>query len=104
MGGERREIVEAYKQAFQAKGVNGIFQKELNQMLAARESGTYQSTTRIAQFYGLLGDKESAFKWLEQAYQEHNAEIVGLKAYPFFDPLREDARFTNLLKRAGLSE
>ena len=104
MGGGKRGIIEAYKKAYKSKGVNGIFQKELNEMLAVRSKGTYQSTTRIAQLYALLGQKDAAFKWLEKAFQEHNAEIVGLKAFPFFDPLRDDPRFAALLRRAGLPE
>lgn len=104
LGGGKREVIEGYKRAYQAKGVNGIFRKELVDMLASHAKGNYQSPARIAQFYGLLGDKESAFKWLEKTFQKHNAEIVGLKAFPFYDPLRDDSRFADLLRRAGLPE
>ncbi len=48
-----------------------------------------------------LGDKDHAFEWLEKAYSQHSNIITMLKVDPAFDPLREDPRFTNLLRRAG---
>jgi TolB-like protein/DNA-binding winged helix-turn-helix (wHTH) protein/Tfp pilus assembly protein PilF len=47
------------------------------------------------------GDTEEAFAWLERAYQAR-AGMTMLKAYPYWDPLRRDARFADLLRRVGL--
>jgi TolB-like protein/Flp pilus assembly protein TadD len=47
------------------------------------------------------GDTEQAFAWLERAYQAR-AGMTMLKAYPYWDPLRRDARFADLLRRVGL--
>jgi TolB-like protein/DNA-binding winged helix-turn-helix (wHTH) protein/Tfp pilus assembly protein PilF len=49
-----------------------------------------------------LGDKELAFTWLEKEFQEHTSTIYMLKAYPYWDGLRSDPRYWNLLRRAGL--
>ena len=54
--------------------------------------------------YLALGDYDQAFAWFERAYQEHS-EILGyLKVHPFFDPVRNDPRFADLLHRVGLDE
>lgn len=49
-----------------------------------------------------LGDKEQAFAWLERAYQEQSNILQFLKVHPYFDPLREDPRFKDLLHRVWL--
>ena len=50
------------------------------------------------------GDNDEVFAWLEKGYTEHSNMLIALKAYPFYDPLRGDPRFQNLLRRVGLSE
>jgi TolB-like protein/DNA-binding winged helix-turn-helix (wHTH) protein len=49
-----------------------------------------------------LGELESAFSWLEQAYAEHDPYFTLLDADPVYDPLRTDPRFVALLKKIGL--
>jgi len=49
--------------------------------------------------YGFLGDNDEAFAWLEKAYELRSPHLPGLKASPFFDPLRSDTRFQALLRR-----
>jgi TolB-like protein/Flp pilus assembly protein TadD len=51
-----------------------------------------------------LGDKDQAFAWLEKDFQEHTGSIFMLKAYPYWDRLRSDARYQDLLRRAGLAD
>jgi len=50
-----------------------------------------------------LGDKEQAFAWLNRAYQERDNWLIYLNVEPRLGPLRSDARFTDLLRRVGLS-
>jgi len=57
----------------------------------------------IAQVYAELNDKESAFEWLEKAYQRRSAWLGAFKEDPRFDPLRLDPRIEDLLRRVGLA-
>jgi tetratricopeptide (TPR) repeat protein len=56
----------------------------------------------IALVYAGLGDKQQAFKWLEDAYQAHDVGLVYLKIDPSLDPLRSDPHFDDLVRRIGL--
>jgi TolB-like protein/DNA-binding winged helix-turn-helix (wHTH) protein/tetratricopeptide (TPR) repeat protein len=51
-----------------------------------------------------LRENDQAFAWLEQAYQEQSNLLQVLKVHPFFDPIRSDPRFADLLRRAGLDQ
>lgn len=65
-----------------------------------------QGEPRLAVDIGLLhahlGEADLAFEWLEKAYRAHAAELEDLKIVPFFDPLRSDPRFQDLVRRVGL--
>jgi TolB-like protein/tetratricopeptide (TPR) repeat protein len=49
-----------------------------------------------------LGDYDEAFAAFERAYQEKSNILQFLKVHPFFDPVRNDPRFRDLLHRVGL--
>jgi len=58
----------------------------------------------IALIYTGLGDKQEAFKWLEDAYKAHDVGLIYLKIDPCLDPLRSDPRFDDLMRRVGLTK
>ncbi|MBC9983907.1 tetratricopeptide repeat protein, partial [Bradyrhizobium campsiandrae] len=67
----------------------------------AAHSETYPSAqANIALIYVGLGDREAAFAWLDEAYAARFNPSILLR--PGFDPLRSDARFTELMRRIGL--
>ncbi len=53
----------------------------------------------LALIYIGLGDTNQAFHYLERAYNERSSAMIMLKTEPFFDPLRKDPRFEQLLSR-----
>jgi TolB-like protein/Tfp pilus assembly protein PilF len=63
-------------------------------------AGDLPNAFDIAAVYTGLGETDSAFAWLDRAYQERI--LWFLKVHPFLGPLRADPRFTALLRKAGL--
>ncbi len=61
----------------------------------------YVSSANRAEIYMGLGEKDEAFTWLERAYQERNIDAI-IRDWPVFDPLRDDTRFHDLLRRMNL--
>jgi serine/threonine-protein kinase len=55
----------------------------------------------IAEIYVALGDNDTAFEWLERAYQERSGSLRGLASQPNFRPLYSDPRYADLVKRIG---
>jgi adenylate cyclase len=49
--------------------------------------------------YSALGDRDSAFVWLEKADKEKDGLLARLKVDPRFDSLRSDPRFQELERR-----
>jgi tetratricopeptide (TPR) repeat protein len=65
---------------------------------------TYVDPYMMAVPYAGLGDRDNAIRLLTKAYEEHSAEMPQLKAEPFFDPLRSDPRFQELVRRMNYPE
>lgn len=53
----------------------------------------------IAGVYAKLGDFDSAFKWLEEAYARRDSTLLSMATSPVLKPLHRDPRFTALLRR-----
>ena len=56
----------------------------------------------IAYIYIALGNKDEAFRWLDEALRERSGLLPWLKIELKFDPLRSDPRFTRVLESVGL--
>jgi len=65
-----------------------------------RETGYVQATSFINPNLA-LGNYDEAFVWFERAYQQQEGILQWLKVHPFFDPVRDDSRFKDLLRRVG---
>ena len=64
----------------------------------------YVPPTDVALMYLGLGKVEEAFQWLEKAVEVRDTWRVFLGAAPYWDPLRTDPRFAELLRRVGLPD
>ena len=71
--------------------------------LKQRGKKGYVPTAIFVHAYLGLGDYEEAFVWLEEAYKEKSNSLQFLKVHPFYDPIREDPRFKDLIRRVGLN-
>lgn len=54
--------------------------------------------------YFCTGNTDRAFFWLEKAYSEHSNSMTALKVDPEYDPMRNDPRFQDILRRVGLAQ
>jgi len=51
-----------------------------------------------------IGEYDEAIKLLEQAYAEHSWFLVFIQVEPWYDPLRNDQRFTDIIDRMEFPE
>ena len=70
--------------------------------LNRRKTTGYVPAAAFVNAYLGLGENDQAFAWLEQAFKEQSNILQFVKVHPYFDPLRTDPRFANLLHRLGL--
>ncbi len=72
--------------------------------LKRRQQKSYVPASSFVNAYLGLGDNEQALAWLERAYQEQSNLLQLIKVHPYFDPLRGDPRFVDLVHRVGLDQ
>jgi TolB-like protein/Tfp pilus assembly protein PilF len=53
----------------------------------------------LAALYWMLGDRDRAFSFLDQAYADRDWTMRELKVNPMFDPMRADPRFQKLVAK-----
>lgn len=56
----------------------------------------------IAGIFAWHGDSETAFTWLERAYQQRDSSMSGIISDPLLTSLHDDPRWAGLLDRMGL--
>ncbi len=90
---EAMTLAAAGKRAEALAGLRAIEQK------AARD---YISPVSIAYIHTALGDRDAAFGLLDDAIQDRDPNVLGLKSNPIFDSLRGDDRYRALLRKMRL--
>lgn len=99
-GGSPR-LIAALGHAFAIAGKRGDAVQVIAQ-LNELSKHNYASPFELAAIYVALGQKERAFELLEDAYNERSFHLTYVKVRPDFDPIRNDPRFANLIRRIGL--
>ena len=56
----------------------------------------------LAALYARLGRADEAFRELERGLKERDPWLVYLNVDPFYDNIRSDARFKEVVRRIGL--
>jgi TolB-like protein/Tfp pilus assembly protein PilF len=67
--------------------------------LKERDAAGYVPSGAFVNAYLGLGDTDAAIEWMERAYAEQSNILQFLKVHPFFDPVRNDPRFADLVTR-----
>ena len=114
MKGQLREAVAEYEKAAEmtddphimgmlAQGYAKIGQRDkaLNLLSQLEQLSTHRHVGlfTFALAHLAVGDNEKAIDDLEQAYREHDPNIVDIKVEPLFDPLRGHPRFERLVAK-----
>jgi TolB-like protein/Tfp pilus assembly protein PilF len=68
--------------------------------LIAKDSGN--AAYQIAQIYAWRGETDTAFEWLQRAYDLHDNGILSLPGDPMLKMLRADPRYQALVAKLGL--
>ncbi len=100
--GPTLEATAAIGRVYATSGQTAEAQKVLADLLLRAKSG-YLPATHIAGVYASLGDKNKAFEWLEKAYAARDSQLEFLGVQPFYDPLRLDPRYADLMRRIHLA-
>jgi serine/threonine-protein kinase len=95
------EDAQALRRALTEAGCLGAARRRLERD-KERAKREFVAAASIARDYLRLGDKEEALNYLEKGYQERDGAMAYLAVDPFYDPLRSDPRFQNLLRRMNL--
>jgi hypothetical protein len=101
------EIATDVHGGFAVSGYRGAMREYAKALEAAQEAKKAFAPGTLAEVYTALGDKDRAFYWLEQAYVHRenyslDGGLTGIKADRLLDPVRNDPRFADLLRRIGL--
>ena len=67
----------------------------LTDLIANRQGVAYQ----IAQVYAFRGEKDKAFEWLQNAFNEHDTGMLALLVDPLIRDLRGDPRYKALVAK-----
>jgi len=70
----------------------------------SKESSAGSPSFYIAMIYAQMGEIDSAFEWLDKAYEDHEVEMYWLKVEPPFEPLHDDPRWQEMLDKVGFPE
>ena len=90
-------LIRAYAHAGRRNDADRLLEE-----LQRRKRAGYVPAAAFVNAYLGLGENDRAFVWLEQAYKEQSNILLFLKVHPFFDPIRADPRFADLVRRTGL--
>lgn len=101
--GLNAKMLDALRAAYSTNGLQGYWTKLRELVLPLYRSSENYGPYLLAEISAYLGDKDEAFRWLEEAYQLRSTWMPWIHVDPSLDPLRSDPRFSALLKRMGLT-
>jgi adenylate cyclase len=103
--GFTEEEIDEFRQAYAVGNMAGYWQKRLDILERPPKQEAVNPFLSIP-IYARVGEKDQAFEWLERAYQEQSLGwfVVDLKVDPMLDPLRDDPRYADLLRRMNLPD
>jgi eukaryotic-like serine/threonine-protein kinase len=99
----RTEWAEAFAAGYRKAKLKGAC-TALIEVLKNESQREYVSPNEMARYYGLMGDRDHTFEWLEKGYAERSSRMEYLKTENYLEPFHSDPRYIDLLKRMGLPQ
>jgi tetratricopeptide (TPR) repeat protein len=94
------DAAEAMERGHQAAGYSGAM-REGALALAERRRIHHFSALWIALLFAFAEEKETALRWLETAVEERDQFLPFARVAPYWDSLRSDPRFQDIVRRMG---
>jgi TolB-like protein len=88
----------AFQKTNQTRKAGGIISQIKNQSKLTSAGSPHYF---VGWYYSGVGEIDSAFCWLEKAYEKNSPEFPWLRSDPAFDNLRGDKRYWDLYERTG---
>ena len=98
--GTKDEVLKSYETTYTKNGWQGVLLRHLEVLKANAASGS--DAYEAAVLSAILGQREQSFRYLDDAVKNRSAAIPNMFSDPSLDALRDDPRFIELVKRAGL--
>ena len=94
-------IAAAAEKGLAAGGTRGMFQAilQIQKRLCAQHS---LPPTELAKTFALLGDKNESLRYLKEAYEQRDGELLFVEVYSEFETLRDYPAYRDLLARMNL--
>jgi tetratricopeptide (TPR) repeat protein len=97
------EETASWRAAYRDQGREGYWRWLLEWYEAERSKGNAYPTGS-AMAYAQLGDADAAFAFLDEAFEMRHGDLTFMKADPYWDPIRGDPRFDELLRRMNFPD
>jgi serine/threonine protein kinase/TolB-like protein len=99
--GPESDISQAMDRGYAEGGPQGAMLAHA-ELAASRPAGN--DPYSIASLFAAAAQADEAFEWLERAYAARTPQLLHLTFSPLLDPIRDDPRFDDLLRRIGVPE
>jgi eukaryotic-like serine/threonine-protein kinase len=94
-----RMLEEVFATSGLQAAVRALARRQLEDLDRKRLQGEYVPAWHYLMAYVRLGANEQAFAWLARTVEERNWFALELRVNPILDPLRDDPRFVDLMRR-----
>lgn len=96
--GVSNNVIEKRKEAYAKTGVKGYWQRNLEEINDATKKNNSTAFDKAMVCYR-VGDKDKAIEWLQKSYEARERWLINIKHDPQWDDIRNDPRFTELVKK-----
>lgn len=76
--------------------------REIIRQIKSQSTANNQPSSKLARIYLALGEKETAYKFLEQSLEDDEADLIALKIDPRLRKIRNESRYKELISKVGL--